>query len=480
MTENIHELEKIARQLEVDDTTKSEWLDHVDAYTSSFLDNLANAPTFIYNHERSEGLLDFPIQDGPREMNTLVSALQQYVDGVGLMPASAGHLGYIPGGGIFPTALGDYIADVTNHYAGIYFGGPGAVRMEHLLVRWMCDLMGYPETALGNLTSGGSIATLIAIATARDSMNIKCADISTAVIYLSNQAHHSIQKAIRIAGLEEALLREIPIDEAFRMDANALARALDEDRANGLQPFLIVASAGTTDTGAIDPLEEIAELSKAFQCWLHVDAAYGGFFILAEEKKEAFKGIEQSDSITIDPHKGLFLSYGTGAVLIKDVAAQQHTHFYQANYMQDTQNTSGEYSPADLSPELTKHWRGMRMWLPLQLFGLQPFKAALSEKIWLCRYFYEAIKELGFEVGPYPDLSVMIYRYAPEQEDVNNFNERLVRAVQEDGRVFISSTTLSGTFWIRLAVLCFRTHLQTIKQCLEVLELERDKLLEKG
>jgi len=146
------------------------------------------------------------------------------------------------------------------------------------------------------------------------------------------------------------------------------------------------------------------------------------------------------------------------------------SHYYQANYMQDTFSATDELSPADLSPELTKHWRGLRMWMPLQLYGIEPFKAALEEKILLCRYFYEEIQNRGFEVGPYPELSVCTYRYVPESGDANDFNSRLVEYIQNDGRIFISSTSIDGVYWIRLAVLCFRTHLKEVDLLLEIFE----------
>ena len=209
--------------------------------------------------------------------------------------------------------------------------------------------------------------------------------------------------------------------------------------------------------------------------WLHTDAAYGGFFMLVDSEKDKFKGIEKSHSVTIDPHKGLFLSYGLGAVLIKDVNALNKTHKYQANYMQDKLETFSEPSPADLSPELTKHFRGLRMWLPLKLLGLKPFKAALEEKLLLTRYFYEEIQKIGFEVGPFPDLSVMIYRYVPKNADANDFNLQLVEDVKKDGKVFISSTRINGDVWLRLAVLSFRTHKSTIDYMITLLK----KIVEK-
>ncbi|MFT5167381.1 MAG: aromatic-L-amino-acid decarboxylase [Saprospiraceae bacterium] len=478
MLEKIIDLEKIARTLEPDALQRSNWNNKVIDYSDNFLNHLHELNAFNEESEKGSGLLNFPIAESGKSLDTLLAVIKENVDYPALNAASAGHLAYIPGGGIFPSALGDYLADITNNYAGVFFGGPGAVRMENMLVRWMCDLIGYPKTALGNLTSGGSIANLIAVVTARDVKGVKSALVPQSVIYLTEQIHHSIQKAIRIAGLGEAILRYVPVDDRYRMDVEKLREFIAEDKSNGLKPFLLVASAGTTDVGAIDPLNDLADVAEAHNLWYHIDGAYGGFFALTEEIKNAFKGIERSDSFTIDPHKGLFLAYGTGAVLIKNVEALEESHRYEANYMQDAVGDLQEPSPANLSPELTKHFRGLRMWLPLQLFGLEPFRAALSEKIWLCRYFYEEVQKLGFEVGPYPELSVAIYRYVPESGDANTFNAALVDAVRNDGRVFLSSTTINGVFWIRIAVLCFRSHKDIIDTCLNILKEETRKLLE--
>lgn len=477
MIDKIKALEVEALRLEPGEAQYRTWLQAIEKYTLQYLRDTDTGKAWKGNHDSTKGLLDYKIQKESRGMEDLLMHIQKHIDNSGINAASGGHLAYIPGGGVYPTALGDFVAAVTNHYAGVFFGGPGAVRMENMLIRWLCDLMGYPKTALGNLTSGGSIANLIAITTARDAKEISSAKVEKSVIYLTKQAHHSIQKAIRIAGLNECQLSYIDLDEHFRMDVEKLEAAIVADKANGLTPFLVVGSAGTTDTGAIDPMDAMADIAEQHDLWLHIDAAYGGFFIMVDEIKAAFKGIERSDSLSIDPHKSLFLAYGTGAVLIKNVKALQDTHYYAAPYMQDTKDEVAEISPADLSPELTKHFRGMRMWLPLQLFGTKPFEAALEEKLMLCRYFYTEVQKIGFEVGPNPELSVTIYRFVPAGAAANDFNQKLLKLVLEDGRVFLSSTTIDGVFWIRLAVLSFRTHLKIIDTCLEVLNEKVGELL---
>ncbi len=467
--EKIKNLEAGARRLEPDAEQRQRWMEGVQQHGEAFLEALPTMKSYRRTPAQGKGVLEFDIPEEGRPLEPLLEAIGEHVEREGINPASGHHFGYIPGGGLYPTGLGDYLAAVTNRYAGIFFANPGAVHMENQLLRWMCRLAGYPEDALGNLTSGGSLANLIAITTARDSMGVKASNVDRSVIYLTGQTHHCVQKALRIAGLSEAIIRYIPMNAQFQMDVAHLWEQVARDQGEGLHPFLVVASAGTTDTGAVDPLNDIADIAEEYGLWYHIDAAYGGFFMLVDEVKNKFRGIERSDSFAIDPHKGLFLSYGLGAVLIKDVEAQFRSHYYQANYMQDALAEQTELSPADLSPELTKHFRGLRMWLPLQLFGLQPFRVALEEKIWLSRYAYEELNDAGFETGPEPELSIFVFRYLPEEGDPNAFNQQLIDYVKADGRVFLSSTLIEGVFWIRMAVMSFRTHLQELDTCLEVL-----------
>src|SRR6185295_17912081 len=192
-----------------------------------------------------------------------------------------------PGGGLYHSALGDYLGAVSNKYAGIFFTGPGPVRMENMLLRWVADLVGYPATSGGNIASGGSIANLTAITTARDAHGLKGADFARSAVYMTSQAHHCIEKALRIAGLGEVQVRHVAIDAGYRMRPDALAKAIAADRAHGIKPWLVIAAAGTTDTGAVDPLPAIAEIAAREGCWFHVDAAYGGFFLLTEHGRRA-------------------------------------------------------------------------------------------------------------------------------------------------------------------------------------------------
>ena len=478
MIKKIKSLEVESKKLEPTSKERKEYFEKIFNYSQNFLEKLSSLKAYQSTKDNGAGIYDSPISDKPASIEKILDLTNQHIDKPGINPASQRFMGYIPGGGIFPSALGDYLADITNRYAGLFFVSPGAVRMENMLIRWMCEMFGFPaETSGGSLTSGGSIANLIAIVTARDSANLKSKDFQKAVFYITEQAHHSVYKAVKIAGLGDAVIRKIPMDLHFRMNVQALDNQIQKDIKEGLFPFFIYATAGTTDVGAVDPLEEIGEIAKKYNVWFHIDAAYGGFFLLVDECKNIFKGTEKADSIIIDPHKGLFLPYGTGAILIKEQKKLFDSQNYQAKYMQDAEDFTDEYSPCDLSIELTRHFRGMRLWLPLKLFGVKPFKAALEEKILLTRYFCEKIQKIkNIEVGPYPELSVMIFRYLPENRKTNEFNERLIHEIQKDGRIFLSSTRINNKFFIRLAVLNFRTHLDTIELALKIID-EKIKLM---
>jgi aromatic-L-amino-acid decarboxylase len=442
------------------------------ASAERFLRSIGTRKAFEETADKGRGLLDTPISTHGIPLEAALARFEHEVVRPGCQPASGGHLAYIPGGGLYHAALGDYLAAVSNKYAGVFFPGPGAVRMENQLVRWVADLVGYPATAGGHIASGGSLANLAAIATARDAHGLKGADYRKAAVYLTTQAHYCIEKALNIAGMSEAPLRHVAMDEGYRMRPDALAEAIAADRRQGLRPWLVVAAAGTTDVGAVDPLDDLATVARHEGCWFHVDAAYGGFFLLTEHGRRLLRGIGRSDSTVLDPHKGLFLPYGSGIVVVRDAAALAATHRYTGHYMQDALREPGEISPADLSLELSKHFRGPRMWLPLVLLGTQPFQAALDEKLLLARYFHAAIGHLGFELGPPPELSVVIFRWAPpgvSLERANQLNRALVEGVRRDGRVFLSSTMLDGRYTIRLAVVSFRTHRRTIDLALRVL-----------
>jgi aromatic-L-amino-acid/L-tryptophan decarboxylase len=469
--DRIKSLEKSARELDPTEDKRSLMTAELIEYTNNFLKRLDDAPG--YSRGRFDKLSALEIADNGKAIDTLIDILETEVDNSGISSASGKHMGFIPGGGLWAAAMGDMLGSIANKYSGIAFSGPGAVKIETQLIRWMCSLVGYPETAFGNLTSGGSIANLIAIKAARDFHQINSGNVKQSVIYCGEQTHHSIYKALHTTGLHEAQLRKISLTENYQLDIKQLKKQITEDRINSLEPFLIIASAGTTDTGAVDPLDEMAAIAKENKCWYHIDAAYGGFFMLTDSCRGKLKGIEKSDSLVLDPHKTLFMPFGSGAVLVKDVSRLLQSNSSKASYLADTDGFD-EINPSDTGIELTRPNRGLRIWLPLQLHGVAAFKACLEEKILLTEYFYTEIKKLDLETGPFPDLTVTIFRY-PEKG--NEINQKLINSIHKDGCVFLSSTIIHGKLWLRCAIVSHRTHLEEVDLALTMIRECLDNIL---
>jgi aromatic-L-amino-acid decarboxylase len=396
--------------------------------------------------------------------------------------ASPGYLAYIPGGGLFHAAVADLIADATNRYSSVYAAAPALARIEMNVIAWFCGLAGYPPEARGTLTSGGSLANWTALVTARRERLPE--NFLNGTIYASDQSHYSVAKGAILAGFPEANVREVPTDDQYRLRAEALAERIAEDRRRGLQPFLIAAAAGTTNTGAVDPLPELADLAAREGLWLHVDAAYGGFFLLTDEGKRTLRGIERADSIVLDPHKGLFLPYGTGAVLIRDGQALRRAHSLTGDYMPGLQDDPDRVDFSQYSPELSRPFRGLRVWLPFKMHGAAVFRAQLAEKLALARLAADRLRAMaGIEILAEPQLSLLAFRLAPvgvPESELNALNQRFLDRVNARQRVYLTATRLRGRFAPRICVLSFRTHRDRMEMALEDIAAARDEVLENG
>lgn len=383
--------------------------------------------------------------------------------------AGPGYLAYIPGGGLFPSAVADLIANAINRYVGVWVAAPALVQLELNVVRWFCEIVGYGAGSGGVLTSGGSLANLTAIVTARRERLPE--KFWNGTIYTSDQTHHSVRKSAVLAGFPEGNVRQVSTNDEQELSVDSLRAAIAEDRAAGRTPFLIVANAGTTNTGAVDPLDDVAEVAAQERMWLHVDAAYGGFFALTERGRKAMSGLERADSITLDPHKGLFLPYGTGCLLVREEEALRRAHATFADYMPVMQHDPDYVDFCDLSAELSRDFRGLRAWLPIKLFGIDAFRSALDEKLDLARWAAREVRALpGVSIVSEPRLSLLSFRMdactAGADVDVDDANREWLRRINERQNVYLTGTMVDGRFALRICVLSFRTHADRMEQCL--------------
>ena len=442
-------------------------------YANRFLAEINDADVFFFDEETTNHsfLEALKPTENASNVDHIINITENHLNKSGLNTSSPNHFGYIPAGGIYASALADYLVSVANRFPTVHFCAPAIVELENAMIRWFCTLFGYSEKSGGVFTSGGSMATLTAIIAAREKYKLTKKDLKKTVVYLTPYSHHCIQKGLNIAGLNQVLIRMVKVDESFKMDTQHLNTLIDQDVKEGLMPWMVVGTAGTTDLGSVDPIDEIERIGHQFNMWVHVDAAYGGFFILTEKGKHLFKNFHLVDSIVVDPHKSLFLPYGIGSVLVKDMSLLLESFSYDANYLRDYESNPNHVSPADLSPELSRNFRGLKLWLPIKLYGIKPFRAALEEKLLLAQYFYTEIQKIeGVQIACKPELSIVTFRYIPKiAKSANTFNSTLIKEIQSDGKVFMSSTLIEEDVYLRMACLSFRSHLENVQLLIDTI-----------
>jgi len=390
-----------------------------------------------------------------------------------------GYMAYIPGGGLFPAALADLISDSVNRYTGIWSVAPALVQLESNVLEWFRLWMGFPPESRGLLTAGGSMAAFNAVLCARE--RLLGAEIRRGVMYTSTQTHHSLMKSARLAGIMPDRVRVIPVDDWFRMQIGALHEAIQADRREGLIPFLVVSSAGTTNTGAVDPMDTIADLCVEEGIWHHVDGAYGAFFHACEELRPLLPGLARADSLTLDPHKGLFLPYGTGALLVRDGSALREAHAVSADYLPPLPPGEEFYDPSRHGPDLSRGFPGLRVWLCLKLYGAARMRAAIAEKRQLALEYAARIADIpGVVMMAPPQLSLFAFHLrwpGSTLEDENQAVEMLMDRITARGKIMLSRARVDGRILARVCVLGFRTRRRHMDLCLQHLQEECRALL---
>lgn len=379
-----------------------------------------------------------------------------------------GYMAYVPGGGIFPAAIADFIADTTNRFTGAWFASPPLVQLESNVLDWLRDWMQFPSTTRGVFTTGGSMATFNAIVCARERhLDVR---IREGVLYTSTQAHHSVRKSARLAGIAADRVRALPVDDAYRLRIDALSAAIAEDRRAGLVPFLVVSSAGTTNTGAVDPLDAIADVCAREGLWHHVDGAYGAFFHACDELRPLLSGLSRADSLTLDPHKGLFLPYGTGALLVRDGAALRAVHAASADYLPGGAPPD-VYDPSEHGPDLSRGFPGLRVWLTVKIFGAAKLRTAIAEKRELAVEAAERVANIpGVVMVAPPQLSLFAFHVTwpgASLADENVATREVLERVASRGRVLLSGCNIAGRELARVCILSFRTRHSNIDDCVE-------------
>lgn len=392
---------------------------------------------------------------------------------------------FVPGPSNFIGAMGDALASGFNIFSGGWVASPGAAELEIVTLTWLLKMFGFPVKKGGGIfTSGGSMANLTAIATARQ---VKCGDdFSKAIIYMSDQAHSSNIKAIRTLGFRKDQVRIIPSDQEFKFGVSKLKNAIAKDRLLGLFPFCLIATAGTTNTGTVDPLSELATICKQEGLWFHIDGAYGGAAILAANGKELLKGIKKADSLTVDPHKWFFQPYEIGCLLVRKHAYLKSTFTEKPEYLRDIEGNTSEINFYDHGVELTRRFRALKFYMSLKTFGLKAFREAIDYNIKLAEQVEHLLRQSDhWEVISPATLAVINFRYnafqkEPSEERLDALNQYISQKVVASKEALLVTTVLNKQVVLRMCLINPRTTMDDIQYTLSLCEIFANEYLKEN
>lgn len=415
-----------------------------------------------------------PPPENPADFESILATLDEHVFPYHAREPHPGFLAYVPSCPTFPALLGDWIATGYNFFAGVWPVAAGPNQIEMVVLEWIRSWMGLGPGASGLLTSGGSAANMTAVVAARHAAIERGADIRKLVAYTSAQAHSSVVRAAWIAGISRENVRTVAIDDRFRMRPDELRRMIDDDRAAGLTPFLAIANAGTTNTGAVDPIEEVADICGKNDLWLHVDAAYAGFAALTAEGKRLIGRLDRADSLTLDPHKWLFVPFECGCLMVKDPSRLSDAFMIAPEYLRDVAPGEEEVNFADRGVQLTRYSRALKIWVSVRYFGTGLISAAIQEAMERARLLESLVAASpDFEVLSPAQFGILCFRARPAgvgDADLDSLNERINARVVAGGRFLISSTRLNGRFSLRMCTLGYRTTRDDVRELFRVVE----------
>ncbi|MDH3271278.1 MAG: aminotransferase class V-fold PLP-dependent enzyme [Gemmatimonadota bacterium] len=379
---------------------------------------------------------------------------------------------FVPSSPTWPGVLADYMAAGHNIFQGTWLGASGPSQLEIVVIDWFRDWIGYPETAGGLFTSGGSAASLDAFVAAREHAGAP----ERATVYMSDQSHTALTRAARIVGVRPDNVRMVPSDERYRLKMDDLLRMVEKDRAAGFTPIAVCGNAGATNTGAVDPLDHIADYCAEQDVWFHVDAAYGGFAVLTEMGKSLFSGLERADSIAMDAHKWLFQPFEAGCLMVKDVRRLEAAFSVRPEYLQDTEWGRDHPNFGDRGLQLSRSFRALKIWMSIQTFGLAAFRSAIARGIELAERAEAYVRASDIlEIANPASLGVVCFRVCPRQtllddERIEEVSERVQARVIETGTAMMSSTRLRGLYSLRLCILNYNTTWGDVERTLAAIE----------
>jgi aromatic-L-amino-acid decarboxylase len=419
-----------------------------------------------------EALFREPPPEEARSAAAVLERAAREILPIASRPDHPRYFAFVPSSATWPGVLADFLTSGHNTFQGTWLGASGPTQIELVVLDWFREWIGYPETASGLFTSGGSAASLDAFVAAREAAG----GPERPAVYMSDQSHSALHRAARIVGVRPERVRNVPSDRSFRIDMDALGRMVAEDRVAGLRPIAVCGNAGATNTGAIDPMHALADFCEAEGLWFHVDAAYGGFAVLTERGRGLLAGMERADSIAMDAHKWLFQPFEAGCLMVKDVRRLEAAFSVHPEYLQDTRWGQEHPNFSDRGLQLTRSFRALKVWMSIQTFGLAAFRRSIAKGIELAERAQEYVlaSEL-LEIATPASLGIVCFRFNPRRsgysEDyLEDLNAKVQSRVMETQTAMTSSTRLRGAYSLRLCILNHHTTWEDVLGTLRAIE----------
>ncbi len=416
-----------------------------------------------------DALLQEPLPEQGADPQAVLQTVREAVMGNIMHPDHPRFFAFVPGPSNFVGAMGDALAAGFNVFAGTWFESSGPAHIEMLTIDWLRRLCGLPEGGGGLFVSGGSLANLTALAVARERLPED--DWPRAVLYCSDQTHSSVDRAARTLGIVGGRFRRLVTDAGQRLDPRPLTEAIRADRAVGLLPLAVIANAGTTNTGAVDPLVELANLCAKEDLWFHVDGAYATAAVISSRAAPLLAGLDRADSLVLDPHKWLFQPYDIGCLLVRDAARLESAFAILPEYLRDIAAAAGEINYCDNGLELTRRFRALKLWMSFKVFGLAAFRAAIERGIQLAETAGEILREAGcWEITSPAQLAVITFRHRATPADpaaAEEFHRHLLDAVVANDHSLVTGTALEGRPVLRLCTVNPRTTDADLRESLD-------------
>jgi aromatic-L-amino-acid decarboxylase len=430
-------------------------------------------------------LFDEPFPEEPQPMASILREVEDKIFANSTLHLSPRFLGYINSGGNQAAVLGELLASAVNQICAMWHFSPAASEVERRVIRWIAQFIGYPSEAEGCLLSGGSAGNLVGLAVARkqkaqfDAASLGMRGGPPVTVYVSQEGHASIEKSMVLLGMGRNQLRKIAVGDDFTVDLEALEKQVTEDRKNGYQPICVVGNAGTTNTGAVDPLDALAEFCQKQELWFHVDAAYGGPAAGTEAAGKLFRGLDRADSVVVNPHKWLYVPAEAASILVRKPRALRDTFQVVADYLREEidAEADGPLDFKDYSPQLHRNFRALKVWMTFKAYGATKLRAAIESNIEVMRYLADRIDESQdfIRLAPVP-LSVVCFQYRTpdisihgDQSYLDDLNSRLLEALEKDGRVFLSGTKIHGMKVLRACSVNHRLRREDVDYLLDVI-----------